>query len=116
MPTDATTPVLTNAEWLRLTGELSDLDLLQLERGAHDTVSAVALSQLADLVYDRHTDEVCTHCTTHLAPRESQTAGAPATQHARADGAATLLSIGCPRPVLSLMTLKNRLKDARWLV
>ena len=66
MPTTTDTPVLTNAEWLRLTGELSDWDLLQLARGAHDTVSAVALSQLADLVYDRHTDEVCTHCTTHL--------------------------------------------------
>lgn len=66
MPTTADVPVLTNAEWLHLTGELSDWDLLQLERGAHDTVSAVALSQLADLVYDRHPDEVCTHCTTHL--------------------------------------------------
>ena len=99
MTTDDACPVLTNAEWLHLTSELSDLDLLQLERGAHDIVSAVALCQLADLVYDRHTDEVCTHCTTHLEGPKTLSPSNPACE-GRWCSRATLdwLSAPCAEP------------------
>lgn len=58
--------VLTNAEWLYLTGELLDADIRLLEAGATDTVTAHCLSVLTDLVHERHPDEVCDHCREHL--------------------------------------------------
>lgn len=66
----STTPVLTNAEWLRLTGELSDRDLLQLERGTAD--------DLADRVHEAHPDEVCDHCLSHLAGPKTLSPSNPA--------------------------------------
>lgn len=58
--------VLTNAEWLRLTGELLDTDLTLLASDATDVVTAQCLATLLTNVRDRHTDEVCTHCHKHL--------------------------------------------------
>ena len=58
--------VLTNAEWLRLTGELLDTDLTLLASGATDAVTAHCLATLIDQVMDRHADEICDHCHEHL--------------------------------------------------
>lgn len=71
MATD--TPVLTNAEWLRLTGELSDVDLLQLwtlrtlgSSQASQGGDAATHGELLNTVHESHTDEVCEHCMSHL--------------------------------------------------
>lgn len=58
--------VLTNAEWLRLTGELLDADLTLLASGATDAVTAQCLAALLDQVMDHHADEICDHCHEHL--------------------------------------------------
>lgn len=58
--------VLTNAEWLRLTGELLDADLTLLASTATDVVSVHCLAVLLDLVYKAHADEVCAQCRERL--------------------------------------------------
>lgn len=58
--------VLTNAEWLRLTGELLDTDLTLLASDATDAVTAQCLAALLDQVMDHHADEICDHCHEHL--------------------------------------------------
>lgn len=58
--------VLTNAEWLYLTGELLDADLSLLASDATDVVSVHCLAVLLDIVYKAHADEVCTQCRERL--------------------------------------------------
>lgn len=59
--------VLTNAEWLHLLGELLDTDLMLLATGdATDAVTVQCLATLLTNVRDRHGEEVCDHCYSHL--------------------------------------------------
>ena len=58
--------VLTNAEWLRLTGELLDTDLTLLASAATDVVTVHCLAVLLDIVYKAHADEVCAQCRGRL--------------------------------------------------
>lgn len=58
--------VLTNAEWLRLTGELLDADLTLIDQADPAATPADTLQTLLDEVVEQHSEEVCDHCYSHL--------------------------------------------------
>ena len=58
--------VLTNAEWLRLVGELLDTDLALIDHADQTAVPSDALQTLLDEVMEQHSEEVCDHCYSHL--------------------------------------------------
>lgn len=58
--------VLTNAEWLRLVGELLDTDLALIDQADQTVTPSDALQTLLDEVTEQHSEEVCDHCYSHL--------------------------------------------------
>lgn len=58
--------VLTNAEWLRLVGELLDTDLALIDQADQTAVPSDALQTLLDEVMEQYSEEVCDHCYSHL--------------------------------------------------
>lgn len=58
--------VLTNAEWLRLVGELLDTDLALIDHADPAAVPSDALQTLLDEVMEQYNEEVCDHCYSHL--------------------------------------------------
>lgn len=58
--------VLTNAEWLRLVGELLDTDLALIDQADQTAIPSDALHTLLDEVMEQYSEEVCDHCYSHL--------------------------------------------------
>lgn len=58
--------VLTNAEWLRLVGELLDTDLALIDQADPAVTPSDTLQALLDEVMEQYSEEVCDHCYSHL--------------------------------------------------